>query len=528
MCAVQRNTRKSPALQSLTKVPDGGSAPLETDVLIIGGGLAGLTTAMGLRHSGLRVTLVEKSEQLGGRARSWADAKTGDPVHIGPHIFMSKYPNMIKLLEMLGTADHVVWQQPGHFITMVEGQRESEMISDLRLPAPFHFTRSLMKDEAYPMADVASQIPVTMYALGVSEEELLRLDNLNASAFLRSMGVSEYMIQRFWAFACMAIMNVPIDICSAGALLRFYAGLVGISSMQIGFADVGLSDLYVPQIQKIMGDSGMQLITGVGVRTLLGDDTSTRGAQLEDGRVIRAKTVVAALTPMALRHVSRRAWIQRYKVFHELVHFHASPYYSTYLWFDRKLTNKKFWARAFDPNDLNCDFYDMSNINRGWEQRKSVIMTNCIYCDRAEHMTDEEIAMETVRELAEYLPEAAEAKLEHFVVNHIPMAIHCPYPGMEQRRPATVSPVDNLVLAGDWIGTGLPSCMENACYTGWLAAEAVQKAHGLPVTSQSIAFGVHTLEGAAKLWHKVSQIAPLDPVSRLVRTRPNSRSSLVH
>jgi len=193
--------------------------------------------------------------------------------------------------------------------------------------------------------------------------------------------------------------------------------------------------------------------------------------------------------------------------------------------FDRKLTDRKFWARTFDANDLNCDFYDMSNINRGWEGRSSVIMTNCIWCERAAHMTDQEIARETQRELAEYLPEAAQAKVTHFVVNRIPMAIHCPYPGMEQRRPTTESPVKGLFLAGDWIGTGIPSCMENACFSGWLAAEAVLAANNQP-RQMAIPHGQHELEGIARAIQLAGKVIPFDPISRLVRSRAHKRSRL--
>ncbi len=43
---------------------------IKTDVVVVGGGLAGLTTAMGLRDSGLGVVVVEREPILGGRARS--------------------------------------------------------------------------------------------------------------------------------------------------------------------------------------------------------------------------------------------------------------------------------------------------------------------------------------------------------------------------------------------------------------------------------------------------------------------------
>lgn len=492
---------------------------ITTDILIVGGGLAGITAAIGLKDSGQHIMLLEKTDVLGGRARSWPDPVTGDPVHIGPHIFMTRYPNMFRLMDILGTRDHISWQEPGHFITEVDGQTEIDIVSNIKLPAPLHFVPSLFADKRVSVLDMLSAVPLVLYAVRLTEDEFLRLDNINAAAFLRGMGVSEPLIHRFWSFVCMAIMNVPIELCSTGALLRFFCGLLGLSKLSIGFPDVGLSDLYVPQSEKMLADAGVEIHKNTGVKRFIGSVDRVQGVELEDGRVIHARKVIAALTPMALRQTVPRAWIRSHKVFHELVHFNASQYLATYLWFDRKLTTKKFWARSYDPNDLNCDFYDMSNFNRGWEDRHSVIMSNCIWCERAQHMTDEEIAQETLRELSEYLPEAANAKLEHFVVNRIPMAIHCPYPGMEQRRPPTRSPVDGLLLAGDWIGTGVPSCMENACMSGWLAAEQVLADLGKPQTLH-VEHGESELRGMVKVVHQAARIVPFDPISNLVRSKP--------
>ena len=92
-----------------------------TDVVVIGGGLAGLTAAMGLGSSGLRITLCEASALLGGRARSWTDERTGHTVDIGPHILLrGLYPNFERLLAELGTEDQIVWE-PQTFIHLVEG-----------------------------------------------------------------------------------------------------------------------------------------------------------------------------------------------------------------------------------------------------------------------------------------------------------------------------------------------------------------------------------------------------------------------
>src|SRR5690349_17274116 len=111
------------------------------DVVVIGGGIAGLTCAMGLRGSGLRVVVLERDDLLGGRARSWVDDTTGDPVHVGPHIFLDQYPNFFALLDACGTRDRVVWEKDGAFVTMVDGRREIR-IRRSPLPAPYHYVPS--------------------------------------------------------------------------------------------------------------------------------------------------------------------------------------------------------------------------------------------------------------------------------------------------------------------------------------------------------------------------------------------------
>jgi 15-cis-phytoene desaturase len=153
--------------------------------------------------------------------------------------------------------------------------------------------------------------------------------------------------------------------------------------------------------------------------------------------------------------------------------FEPCPYISTYLWFDRKLTRERFWSRVRSPKDLNSDFYDLSNIRRDIDPASSLIASNCIYSHMQASLSDDEIIERTRQELSEFAPSAASAQLRHAVVHRIPMAIVCPKPGTERARPPTMTGIEGLLLAGDWIATGLPSCMESATYAGRLAAEKI-------------------------------------------------------
>src|SRR5918997_4999887 len=54
-----------------------------TDVVIVGGGLAGLSTATWLARAGRSVTLLERAEHLGGRAIT--QERDGHLFNLGPH-----------------------------------------------------------------------------------------------------------------------------------------------------------------------------------------------------------------------------------------------------------------------------------------------------------------------------------------------------------------------------------------------------------------------------------------------------------
>lgn len=489
------------------------SEPETTDVVVIGGGIAGLTAALALREAGLDVTLVERDAHLGGRAASWTDPKTGDPVAIGPHVFVSYYPNLLRLLDRLGTRDRIVWHRR-EFITLVEGRRRY-VLRMSALPAPLHFVPSSTADPAIGAADVLSNLGVSLLAVQLSEEDVLRLDALNASAFLRAMGVSESTLRRFWSFASMSIMNVPLELCLAGAIMRFYKHLIGTSGYCFGFPDGGLGDVFAPAARELLERLGGRVLLRTAVTGFTGGSARVDGVTLDDGRRLRARrAVVAALPPTALRALARPEWVARHGCFAELVHFQPCPYISTQLWFDEKLTSLPFWARVHSPNDLNCDFYDLSNINRGWSERPSVIATNCIYSHRAAHLSDEEVVAATVRELAEFLPRAARARVVHSTVNRVPMAIHCPFPGMERRRPPQRTPVSGLFLAGDWTRTEMPSCMESAARSGWLAAEEVLRDAGV---ERSLAAPPPAIDGIAGLLGRARRLVPLDVLPRHVR-----------
>ncbi len=452
---------------------------MQADSIVIGGGIAGLACAVALCDRGFKPLVVERASLLGGRARSWTHAETGDRVDIGPHIMLSEYRNMLALLRRLGTDQQVVWQQTDKFITLVDQPRPVE-IRMSRLPPPLHFLPSMLGAPQVSWREMASNARLFRKVARLDEAGVQRLDSYNAEAFLREQGVSERFIDWFWRSAAMAIMNVPLERCSAGALLGFFQKMIGRSGYRVGFPAAGLGDLYVPAAVAHIEAAGGRVLTETAVAALLHENGVIQGVRLDDGRVVEAPHCVSAVPPQDLAPLLPEAWLSGDSMFRVLTGFAPSPYISAYLWFDRKLGQEQFWTRVWSPDTLGYDSYDLSNIRPGWRERPSLIATNVIYSGRAEAWTDEQLVAKLRQELAEFLPEAAVAELRHVDLHHIPMAIPAPYPGSEQLRPDARTPVRGLYLAGDWIRTGLPSSMESAVRAGFMAAEAILAVAGRP------------------------------------------------
>jgi squalene-associated FAD-dependent desaturase len=442
---------------------------LDCDVVIIGGGVAGLACAMGLAGSDLAVTVLERADRLGGRAASFHDETTGDTVDTGPHVVYSHYRNLLALLEWVGTDSKVIWQD-NPLRTIADGARALD-IRNAPLPPPLHIAPSMLTIPALSVADKLSSVPVAVRAMSFDESAVQELDDRTAFEFLRECGTSARLMQWFWATASMTMAALPLEQCSAGALLRFYRQLIGHPDVRIGLPSVPLDDLLSQPARRLVEHNDNRVRIGAGVRALHGTEDRIDAVELDDGLRLCARHVVLAVPPAEVAAFG--PWADGRPIVDELELFTPSPYVSCYLWFDRKVTGLRCWTRTALSRPMNFDWYDLSNFRSG-SDGGSIIASNIVYAPRIGTMSDDAIIDATRRELAEFAPAANNAQLRHARVHRVPMSIPCARPGVERRRPGTRSRIANLYLAGDWTATGLPFSMESAARSGLLAAEAVR------------------------------------------------------
>ncbi|RYY67345.1 MAG: FAD-binding protein, partial [Comamonadaceae bacterium] len=272
----------------------------DADVLVIGAGVAGLSCAAALSGCGLRVTVLEALDHLGGRAASWIDEITGDTVDIGPHVVSSEHRNFMALLERLGTADLIRWQ-PDPLITLLDARRQLRMHAPA-WPPPLHGLPNLRNAlRCLGPGDLLSNLRVAWRAARLDAAGTQALDGEDGHSFLRRQGVSPRAIDWFWRSSMLAVLNVPLEACSAAAMMRVFRLMLGRSGYCFGFPKVGLSQLFAPGCRRAVEAAGGEVATGAAVHAISGmAEGRFKGVVLADGRTLRAGACVLAVPPEAL------------------------------------------------------------------------------------------------------------------------------------------------------------------------------------------------------------------------------------
>lgn len=78
----------------------------EVDVVVVGAGITGLSTAYAVQKMGRSVLVVESFDDVGGRIMT--RERNGDLVEVGQQYFLSSYDEALQLLEEIGMLGEMV------------------------------------------------------------------------------------------------------------------------------------------------------------------------------------------------------------------------------------------------------------------------------------------------------------------------------------------------------------------------------------------------------------------------------------
>ena len=430
-------------------------------VVVIGGGLAGLSAAVALGAAGQPVTLLESRPHLGGRATSYqlnAAEEQHATIDNCQHVLLRCCTNLVDFYNRLGVRHNIHFYREFYWIE--PGGRTSTMRRGI-LPAPLQFTESFAKLSFLSLAD---KISVANGLLAVKYEYRKRsdLDRITMLDWLKEKRQTNRAIERFWRQVLVSAINEDLERMAAihGLQVFFLGFLSQSSSYEMGIPAVPLSHLYSEEAWSNF--PSVQIQHRAPAQQLSNDGHRVTGVTMGDGSVRKADAYVLAVPFERLQSLAPALPL-------DFSAFSHVPITGIHLWFDKKITDL--------PHATLLD----RTIQWMFNKQDGRYIQLVVSASRAlTEMSRNEVIDLALRELNEFFPAAATAHLEHAHVVKEMRATFSAQPGLELLRPQTGTPFSNLFLAGDWTRSGWPATMEGAVRSGYLAAEAILQSFGSP------------------------------------------------
>jgi protoporphyrinogen oxidase len=324
-----------------------GRDSVSMGVVIVGGGIAGLSAAYRLTQAGHKVTLFEKETELGGLARSF---KLGNQ-------YLERYYHFIclndePLLDLIGELGlspqlHWVYTGMGQFFERVLYSFGEPW--DLLLFRPFSFIERLRF--GFNIMNVKSQ----------SADGWRALENVPAP---------EWLVRTFGPRAYQVVHQPLIQLKFGEYMHRLSASWIwarfhrlGKSRTKwtqrerLGYLDGGMHALISTLAERIE-QAGGEIHTGVTVDRLVIENGATRGV-IVDGKTILADSVVSTIPSAALRRIANDPDDE---YFHILKNIDYIGVMCALLRLKRPLS-RFFWTNISDPDIPLAGVIEYTNLH---------------------------------------------------------------------------------------------------------------------------------------------------------------------
>jgi hydroxysqualene dehydroxylase len=444
------------------------------DVVVIGGGFAGLSAATAVASRGARVLVLDARPQLGGRATAFRDRHTGELVDNGQHVLFGCYRETLAFLQAIGAGDRVR-AQPSLELVCYDRERERSVLRCPRLPAPLHLLAGVLRWHPIPWRDrlnalrLGGTIQSARRQLQTSRTVSVEPHGLTVQQWLEHHHQGSTLQEWLWHPLAVAALNQQPADAAAEAFVRILAEMFAPdpSAAAVVLPVRPLHEMYAEPAREFIVSRGGEVRTSALARVhvsggrLVGVDV--RGERLTAGTVVAAvpwfgvSTLFGPAPPPEL-HPALTA----------VAAMAPMPIVTVNLWYDRSVMQEAF---AGLPGRTMQWVFDKRIAFGGSASHLSLVSSGA---SDIVAKSNDELAALAATEVEASLPGARGVWPVRATVVREKQATFSLAPG-QPPRPGTRTDVKGLFLAGDWTDTGLPATIEGAVVSGNRAALAVEE-----------------------------------------------------
>jgi len=407
-------------------------------VHIIGAGLAGLAAAVRLAAQGRRIVLHEATGQPGGRCRSYYDHVTGMVIDNGTHLLLSGNHAAAAYLKAIG-AEHLLEGPPSaefDFVDLATAQRWTVRFNDGQIPWwIFDKNRRVPETRA---RDYLALMRLMWTSADKPIGELMRCEGPLYERLLEPLFLAALNIEPLHGSGRLA-----------GQIIRETIALGGQACRPL-IAPGGIGDAFVAPALRTLRERGVEVTLQHPLHALAFEDDRVTGLDFGEETVALAGDDRVILAVPAYAATAMVPGLSAPTAFRSIVNAHF----------------------RIDPPAGAPRMIGVVNGTTEWlfalPGRVAVTVSDAgelLERPRAE------VAQTIWNEAAQVL--GLTRTLPPWQIVRERRATFAATPEENAKRPGPVTRWRNLVLAGDWIDTGLPATIEGAVRSGHGAAELV-------------------------------------------------------
>ena len=419
--------------------------------IVIGGGIAGLTSAAYLTKQNIKVTLLESSPKLGGRAYSFTEQKSNDVVDNGQHILMGCYSDTINFLKLIGAKENFIYQKRLQINFLTQAGKLIRLKSFTSL-YPFNLLFALLNFKAITFRERLSLLKFVIKLPFISHQ---KLSDKNIRDWLKEEKQSDDTIKSLWEIIAVGALNTNIDKASAfifrEILMKIFFN--GNFASTIILPKYGLSDAYVKNAKEYIESNGGKIKLSSSVKEFIISNNKIVGIKTADEVYKDFNYVISAIPFYAFNNIYPELFLD------EKIEFEYSSILNIHIWLKNNTIKEQFYGLIDSPvhwifnkgNHINLVISDANYlIDKPAEEIYEMCIVELIKCTKLE-----------------------ESDFSRYKVLKEKRATFVPSNKNNYKRPSSNTKIANLFLAGDWTDTGLPSTIESAVKSGRVAAELI-------------------------------------------------------
>ncbi len=427
-------------------------------ILIVGGGFAGLASAVYLSKLNHHITLLEASPKLGGRAYSFHVEEKNDCVDNGQHVLMGCYFHTLDFLHELGMLGKLFFQTSLELNLIEKGGTILKLGSKSRA-YPFNLLQAMF---SFPRFNTKDKIALLKFFMKLPFTTAGRLRNLSVHDWLTGTNQTENTFKYFWNLLIVGALNTDAVKASATVfreilITMFFRGNKA-STIVIPVTD--LSDLYCNASREYLKKYGNEIRLGERVEGFAVKNNKIIGVKTNKNTYSGYDFVISAIPLNQYIRIENNGLPSEMNLEHEY-----SPILSVHLWIKNFKFEKKFYG--FIDSFIHWLFVHEKHI--------TIVTSNAV---ELINLPNDEIIRRTASEISQYFPGFSKKQLIDALVIKEKRATFISSKKFEEVRKTIKSPYENLVFAGDWTNTELPSTIESAVKSGKTAVDEIRRLIG--------------------------------------------------